>query len=642
MIGVDTGGTFTDLILLEGGALRVLKVPSTPAAPERAILDGIAALRRDGPLWVAHGSTVATNAILEGRGARVLYVADRGLGDVLTIGRQARRQLYELRPTLVAAPAAEVLEVGGRRGADGSLVDPLTEADIAALDAVLASGTVDAVAVNLLFSFLDPSAEREIRTRIGDRAFVSLSSEVLPLLREYERGLATWMNARVGPVVAGYLEALARGLPEASISVMQSSGGTVAAAQAAQRGVELLLSGPAGGLVGARHLASRAGRDRILTLDMGGTSTDVALVTGELRLTDEGRVGAYPVAVPMVDMHTIGAGGGSIARVDAGGLLQVGPESAGADPGPACYGRGGKVATVTDADLVLGRIHPEAFLGGRMRLNVDAAWAALGELGTAMGCDAASAALGVIRLADEHMAAALRVISIERGEDPRDATLVSFGGAGGLHACALAEALHMSEVMVPAHAGVLSALGMLVAPRSRQRAQAVPGRLDQLTSGSAISRYAAMEAEARSELEHEGAEEIQVRRTVDLRYLGQSHALTLDWGDALAQRFHERHRERYGHALDEPVEVVNLRVMATAPGADIELPELPARPDASAWRSAAVIGETDPVPVWQRDDLGPGWTQDGPALVVDAVASTWVARGWQATLDRVGNLLLQR
>jgi N-methylhydantoinase A len=643
LLGVDTGGTFTDLVRSVGGSLQVLKVASTPAAPERAILAGVAELDLGGAdLRVAHGSTVATNAVLEGRGARVLYVADRGLGDVLAIGRQTRAELYQLRPEISEPPQAEVLEVGGRRDADGALVDPLTAEDLEALDAALASGRFDAVAVNLLFSFLDAAGETAIRDRIAGRVSVSLSSEVLPQMREYERGMATWMNARVGPLVSGYLQALSAGLPQATISVMQSSGGTIAAAQAARRGVELLLSGPAGGLVGARHMAALAGRGRILTLDMGGTSTDVALIDGELRITEQGRIGGYPLAVPMVDMHTIGAGGGSIARVDPGGLLQVGPESAGADPGPACYGRGGAEATVTDADLLLGRIHPETMLGGRMGLEVQAAGAALRRLGEAMGCDAQAAAMGVIRLADEHMAAALRVISMQRGEDPRDATLVSFGGAGGLHVCALAEALAIGQAMVPAYAGVLSALGMLVAPRSRLRVHAMPGRLQQIADADAEQRFAAMEAAVRDELLAEGADDIDLSRAVDLRYLGQSHALTLAWGGDLAERFHALHQARYGHALDEPIELVNLRVTGTAPAATVALPNLPERPDAAPWRHAQVFGEVEAVPVWRRDDLGVGWSCTGPALVADTVASTWIARGWQATLDAYGNLLLDR
>jgi N-methylhydantoinase A len=656
-LGVDTGGTFTDLIVAEAGALRVLKVPSTQAAPERAILTGVADLELDAPgLRMVHGSTIATNAVLEGRGARVLYVADRGLGDLLRIGRQTRDQIYELQLDPVAPPPAEVLEVGGRRDPEGAVVDPLTEEDLRALDAAIAGGGIEAIAVNLLFSFVDATAERQIgeryATRKGAPLFVSLSSTVMPQIREYERGLATWMNARVGPLVSSYLDALSAGLPQASISVMQSAGGTIAAEQAAGRGVELLLSGPAGGLVGARHMARLAGRDRILTLDMGGTSTDVAMIDGELAITDDGVVGGYPLAVPMVDMHTIGAGGGSIARVDTGGLLHVGPESAGANPGPACYGRGGTQATVTDANLLLGFIHAEAFLDGQMALDAHAARVALERLGDAMGCDAETAAAGVVRLADEHMAAALRVISVERGDDPRDATLISFGGAGGLHVCALADALAMPRAMVPAHAGVLSALGMLVAERSRLRVHALPGRLDGSTITAAGALFAQMEDQVRAELSDElsaeGAEEIAITRSLDLRHEGQSHCLELDWGGAddeiesLAQRFREAHRSRFGHALDSPVELVNLRLRGSAAGVAIELPTRPLEGADAPWRMTDVVGEVDPVGVWRREELGTSWAIEGPALVVDPVASTWVARGWRAELDRFGNLLLSR
>ena len=375
-LGVDTGGTFTDFVLYDGQGLRVHKVLSTPHAPEEAILQGIRelGLAMSG-LRVVHGSTVATNAVLERKGVRTAYITNRGLGDVLTIGRQARRELYNLQPepTLPPVPRELCLEVSARTGADGRPVESLGAADRDTIQAAIAALKPRSVAINLLFSFMNDSDEREIAAWLPNDVFVSRSSNVLPEYKEYERGIATWLNAWVGPLVAGYLQRLGEALAPAPVAVMQSSGGTVSANLAGQKAVQLLLSGPAGGLMGARFLGQQAGCARLLTFDMGGTSTDVALIDGDIRLTNEGHIGEWPVAVPMVDMHTIGAGGGSIARVDDGGLLQVGPESAGAAPGPACYGRGGLQPTVTDANLVLGYLQADAFLGGAMPLDPAAA-----------------------------------------------------------------------------------------------------------------------------------------------------------------------------------------------------------------------------------------------------------------------------
>ena len=367
LIGIDTGGTFTDFVLLQGGDVRVHKVLSTPQAPERAILQGINELGLDPQgLTVVHGSTVATNAVLEGKGACTLYIGNRGLEDLLAIGRQARTELYDLQPSPRHPPVARplCLGIGGRLGADGASLDPLGPEDLDAIRETIRKVAPDSVAINLLFSYLDDAGERAIAASLPPGLFVSCSSQVLPVAGEYARGIATWLNARIGPLVGRYLERLSSALPGSRIAVMQSSGETIAARYAAHQAVRLLLSGPAGGLSGAAFAGAAGGAARLLSFDMGGTSTDVAVIDGEPRLTMDGRISGLPIALPMVDMHTIGAGGGSIARVDAGGLLLVGPESAGADPGPACYGRGGMRPTVTDANLVLGRLDPSGFLGG--------------------------------------------------------------------------------------------------------------------------------------------------------------------------------------------------------------------------------------------------------------------------------------
>jgi N-methylhydantoinase A len=647
LLGVDTGGTFTDFVVFDGRSLRIHKVLSTPRAPEAAILQGLRELGLDlEGLRVVHGSTVATNAVLEGKGVRTLYITNRGLADVLTIGRQARRDLYDLQPEPVTppVPAELCLETGGRVAADGSTLEPLEEADLAVLLRQLETLRPRAVAINLLFSFLDDRHERAIEAALPHDVFVSRSSAVLPEYREYERGIATWLNAWVGPLVQGYLGRLQAGLAPAQVAVMQSSGGTVSAAHAGAGAVHLLLSGPAGGLAAARFLGQCTGESSMLTFDMGGTSTDVALIDGDIRLTSEGRIGPYPVAVPMVDMHTIGAGGGSIARVDAGGLLQVGPESAGADPGPACYGRGGVEPTVTDANLVLGRLRADAFLGGAMALDEAAARRALARVAEPLGLTAEQAAAGVIALANEHMARALRVISVQRGEDPRRFVLLSFGGAGGLHVCALAEALGMVRAMVPIHAGVLSALGMLAAPRSRELSQTWVGLLETLAEGELEARLAALAEQGIAGLVSEGAtrERVRVRHSLDLRYLGQSYTLNLQW-QGLANTvaaFHALHEARYGHRLKQPVELVNLRASLEAP---VEPPALqgPAVSPAATPRPALLWGIEGPVAIWSREGLTPGQCVDGPALVTETVSTTFVATGWQARVDALGNLMLE-
>jgi N-methylhydantoinase A len=647
-LGVDTGGTFTDFVSFDGAQLRVHKVLSTPDAPERAILKGIAelGLSTDG-LQVTHGSTVATNAVLERKGVRTAYITNRGMADVLTIGRQARRELYNLQPQPVLPPVPRelCLEVGVRMGADGVRVAELTAADRSALLASLEQLRPEAVAINLLFSFLDDSDERSIESWLPDGMFISRSSEVLPEYKEYERGIATWLNAWVGPRVAGYLERLDQALAPAPVAVMQSAGGTVRADLAGRKAVHLLLSGPAGGLMGARLIGQQAGHTRLLTFDMGGTSTDVALIDGDIRLTSEGRIGPWPVAVPMVDMHTIGAGGGSIARLDSGGLLQVGPESAGAVPGPACYGQGGTQVTVTDANLVLGRLQPDAFLGGAMTLDAGAARRVLNQLAVQMGVSDSEAAEGVITIANEHMAQALRVISVQRGVDPRQFVLTSFGGAGGLHVCALAEALGMTRALVPVHAGVLSALGMLVAPPSRQLSHTLTGVLDGFAGPELEAQLQALAGQGRDELQAEGVatDEIEATFSLDLRYQGQSYTLNLAWQGIEKTRtaFETLHEQRYGHRLEMPVELVTLRCGLHSRPAEIHLPAVEEGVRAEP-RHVTVAGYDKPVPVFARAALSAGQQLDGPALVTETVATSWLPAGWRCEVDRVGNLLLGR
>jgi len=645
-LGVDTGGTFTDFVLIDDdGGIRVHKVASTPAAPERAILQGLAELGIDAhPLAMVHGSTVATNAILEGTGARTAFITSHGFGDTLTIGRQARAHLYDLQPPQVSppVPAELCLECGGRLTPAGETLEALSDTDVAALAERIKALDVEAVAISLLFSFVDDTHERRIEAAMPDSVFVSRSSAVLPEYREYERGIVTWLNARVGPVMQGYLGRLESALDEGcQLSVMQSSAGTVTAAQAGRRAVHLLLSGPAGGALGAAEIGRVIGEERLLTFDMGGTSTDVSLIAGRPGMTSEGSVGPYPVCVPMVDVHTIGAGGGSIAWVDDGGALQVGPQSAGADPGPACYGRGGVRPTVTDAHAVLGRLPEGVPLAGTMVPDLDAAHRAIQALADQLSMDPHRVAEGIIRIADEHMGQALRVISVARGEDPREYALFPFGGAGGLHVCALAQALGMRRAVFPVHAGVLSAFGMLAGNPTRMLSKTV------LAPSDIDHALAAIEAQGTRELSAEGValSQVLVNRSVDCRYLGQSHALEVDWNGDLEQSiaaFHAIHDQRYGHRLELEVEFVTARVRLEVPVPHLCLPRRTAGATVAPIRSQRVYGLESEVPVFDGETLPEGQVIDGPAIVASPDATLWLAPGWSAVTDAYGNLMLAR
>ena len=673
-LGIDTGGTFTDFILFDdvSRAVRTHKVLSTPGAPEEAILQGIAELEIDSrDLTIIHGSTVATNAVLEGKGVRTAYITNRGLADVLSIGRQAREELYDLTP-VKKPPLIEralCVEVDSRLSAKGECLQQLDEKAVSELMTQLVELEPEAIAINLLFSFFDDSEELKIEQAILDNhklksCFISRSSDVLPEYREFERGMTTTLNAVVGPLMQGYLKRLEQSLGDrrGSLSIMQSSGGITSAGQAGHYPINLLLSGPAGGLRGAQTVAAASGITKILSFDMGGTSTDVSIIDKEIGFTTGATIAGYPVAVPMVDMHTIGAGGGSIAAVDAGGLLLVGPESAGADPGPACYGRGGKLPTVTDANVVLGRLLPQSFLGGNMQLDKSAAITAVQSIAGALSSDEKTvtveqAAQGIIDIVNDHMVRALHVMSVERGEDPEDYTLVSFGGAGGLHVCALAEELEMTEALVPVDAGVLSALGMLAADASRERSRTINRRVKECDAGDIEQLFSELVEQAGEELstgsssghpqsdaeESDGVEkEVQIRLTADVRYLGQSHALDLPWEglQGIESVFHKKHADSYGHRLDVDVELVNLRVRVVERQQTFDLPQ---------WSPIAAFEEKfvhmpdrkNPVVLIDRMGLETGQKIRGPALITEASSTTWLAEGWDAVVDGAGNLRLR-
>jgi len=662
-LGVDTGGTFTDFILFddESKAIRIHKVLSTPKSPEKAILQGIAALKLIDPdvdtnnLTMVHGSTVATNAVLEGKGVRTAYITNRGLADVLSIGRQAREELYNLTP-IKKPPLIErelCVEVDSRLSAQGGHLQQLTQQCLSELTKQLEALAPEAVAINLLFSFFDESEELKIERSIPKGIFISRSSDVLPEYKEFERGMTTVLNAKVGPLMQGYLHRLEDELigqknQNVALSIMQSSGGTTSAEQAGRYPVNLLLSGPAGGLKGAQTVAGASAVSQLLSFDMGGTSTDVSIIDKEIGFTTGAKIGGYPVAVPMVDMHTIGAGGGSIAQVDAGGLLLVGPESAGADPGPACYGKGGKRPTVTDANVVLGRLLPQSFLGGNMQLDKGAATEAVQTVADALSSEENSvsveqAAQGIIDVVNDHMVRALRVMSVERGEDPKDFTLVSFGGAGGLHVCALAAELEMTKALVPVNAGVLSALGMLAADASRERSRTINKRLKDCDAEDIEQIFAELVNHAVAELDPNAVinnDDIKTTLTVDVRYQGQSNALNLSWFGLqnIEQAFHQKHKDSYGHDLDVDIELVNVRVRAIEQRQSFELPQWFPTEELNR-QFTTMPGIAEPVPVINRSALKVSQQIKGPALITETSSTTWLAEGWNAEVDSVGNII---
>jgi N-methylhydantoinase A len=648
-IGVDIGGTFTDLITLTEGSLRVYKLPSTPDHPAEAMLMGLAYLAGglENVTQVAHGSTVATNAILERTGARTALITTGGFRDLLWIGRQNRPDLYALHPQITPPLIARTdsYDISERLDPEGRVLVALDEHALAQLAHQLAAARYESVAVCLLYSFRNASHERRIRevlTAAGVYApwQVVLSHEVLPEFREYERASTTVIEAYVRPKMSRYVADLRRRLPpQTALHIMKSDGGLLSAEAVQRHTAHTVLSGPAAGVIGALHLARLAGYERILTLDIGGTSTDVALCVGEAPLAARQQVDGLPLRLRMLDIETIGAGGGSLVRLDAGGALRVGPQSAGAHPGPMAYGRGGSTPTVTDANIVLGRLDPTAFLGGRMALDVEAAQRALAALGAPLGREAQAMARGVVDVANAHISRALRRVSIERGYDPRDFVLVAFGGAGPLHACEVAASLEIPLVLVPPYPGVMCALGLLLADLQVDLSMAVLEPLTTDTVGRLRGQQAALIRRGRDVLQREGVSEADMRFevTLDMRYRGQAYELNVPLAGNLVRSFHQAHEYAYGYALyDRPIEVVAMRVRAIG-----ALPTLHFTPQ-------AVHPHTPEAPVvngtrrYRRADLRPGARLIGEAVITQEDATTYLPPGWEGFVDGYGNLLLGR
>ena len=523
-IGVDAGGTFTDFVVLgDDGRLESFKLRSDPRRPAKVILEGLERACGRGRAEVVHGSTVATNALLERKGARTAFVTTAGFEDLLEIGRQNRAQLYNLTPEPRRLLVERTLCFGVQERIlhDGSVLHAPSVAELKGLAARIQRAGVRSIAICFLHSYQNPAHERAaVKALQREGLYVCASHEISPEFREYERSSTTAVNAYVGPLMDAYLSEL-EGARRFRIAIMQSNGGFLSAREARRQAVRTVLSGPAGGVVGAAGAARRSGFRKVLGFDMGGTSTDVSLTEGSPRETTEAVVDGFPIRVPMLDIHTVGAGGGSLASVDAGGLLRVGPESAGADPGPACYGKG-TGATVTDAHVVLGRVH--SLLGGSMPLHAARATKAVGEIAGQLKLDAVRAAAGILRVANANMERAIRVVSLERGHDPRDFALVAFGGCGGLHACEIARELGIRTVLVPQNAGALSALGMLMADAVRDYSAGVLGRTD------VEARFSAMERRARRE-----SPDAEIGRSADLRYRGQSYELNVKYPGAVAR-----------------------------------------------------------------------------------------------------------
>ncbi len=671
LIGVDVGGTFTDFAFVQGGQLQIFKLPTTPQDQRRAIKAGLETIESGSGLpAIVHGTTVATNALLERKGARTALITTQGFKDVLQVGRQNRPHLYRLsqsRPAPLIPPELR-FEARERVNAQGHVTVPLDEESLHDLCQSLRNQGIESICIVFLFSFLNPQHEKAaaeiVRSHLPDVP-LSLSCEVHPEYREYERTVTTATNAYLQPPVGGYLGSLQAAVPHHSFQVMRSSGGTIRLSTAQQHPVQLLVSGPAAGVAAAHALAQRAlgtATPAIMTLDMGGTSTDTALCHDGLPMTSESEIGGLPVRIPMVDIHTVGAGGGSIARVDAAGTLRVGPQSAAARPGPACYGHGGQEPTVTDANLLLGRLPQNAaWRGGGLRpLFPRLGQAALERLRAKVDADTIhAAALATVDIVNASMERALRLISVERGHNPRDFTLIPYGGAGPLHACALAEALEVHRILVPPTPGVLSALGLLLADVTYsvshallctvQQAVQEPQRVSDLVE--------ALTDQVQTVLAPEALRTVSISLQADMRYAGQSHELPVPLQlpvsaerlQAAATDFHAAHVQRYGHA-DTEAQVDMVAVRVTGRGRREAFPMEFAKESGSSG-SPVPEGELpvwlqaqtpEPIPCYDRSQLRTGHAFQGPAIVFQYDSTTLVLPHWQVTVDCGDNLILER
>jgi N-methylhydantoinase A len=651
-VGIDTGGTFTDFVFMSPAKMWAYKVLSTPHNPGEAILCGLRDTEViDEALDIIHGSTVATNALLERKGARLAFLTTSGFEDLLEIGRQTRAELYnimvEKRNPLI--PRRLCFGVQERTLFDGKKALDINLHQLNRIVQKLRKSKVESVAICFLHSYANPANEERVYKRLKPLGFsLSVSNRVLREYREFERASTTAINAYVAPLLERYLSRLERELRPNLVRIMQSNGGCVSARSAKENPVCTILSGPAGGVVGAKEVAAAAGFRKIISFDMGGTSTDVSLCDGDIATTTDSAISGLPLRMPIIDIHTVGSGGGSIAFIDQGGALRVGPQSAGADPGPSCYGKG-KDVTVTDANLLLGRLDPDRFLGGAMKLYPERAQLSLDELASRMKMGAQEFADGVVRVADATMERAIRVISVERGFDPRDFALLSFGGAGGMHACSLAQKLRIPTVIVPKNAGVLSALGMLLSDTIKDYSQSVLKAGEEVSTRELSRLFRPLLETAYHDLKKEGfvRQRMRLLRLLDVRYVGQSYELTVPFTTSYRNEFNRLHLRKYGYTDERrPVEVVNLRLKAIGLTEKPCLAEVePGGKEAKAARLDRRImrfnGKNWKADVYAREKLRSKNQISGPALILDYESTAVVPPNFRCDVDRYGNLIIK-
>lgn len=660
-IGVDTGGTFTDFVIYQDGKLKIKKIPSVPQNPSLAILEGIKEfLNNPSPFMIIHGSTVATNALLERKGARIALITTKGFEDILFIGRQVRKELYSLKGEKRVPILSRHLCFGleERTSAAGKIEKKVSLRELGEILEKIRTLKAEAVAVSLINSYANSSNEKIIKRELdGGKIFASISSTILPEYREYERTATTAVNAYLMPVISNYLSNLEEKIQKAELRIMQSNEGYISPSKAKLEPLRTALSGPTGGVVGAAHLAKLSGFRNIITFDMGGTSTDVSLVDGQIRRTSECVIGDFPIRIPIIDIHSVGAGGGSLAYVDRGGSLRVGPQSAGADPGPACYGRG-TLPTVTDANLVLGRLDPDYFLGGKMKIYPERSFEALERLAKKIKKSILETAAGIIEIANSNMEKAIRVISIERGIDPRSFALFSFGGAGGMHTAEISSHLNIGKIIVPKNAGVLSALGLLLADSIKDYSKSILKLTDELPEKELERNFAELEQKGLKDMREDGftEESISLFRFLDLRYSGQSYEITIPYkkSSKLADSysfildFHKAHERLYTyHHPQRQVEVVNIRVKAVGKTRKIKIKRKPqtAKDPTRAFVKKQFIyfaGKKHSAFIFDRALLEPGHTIKDPALIVDYESTTFLPPFFNLTVDGFLNLIIQK
>ena len=650
IVGVDTGGTFTDFIYRKDKKWGVLKLPSTPENPAKAVIEGLQKIAENEVKHVVHGTTVATNAILEKKGAKTAFITNEGFEDIIYIGRQNRKELYNLsyrrKPPLV--PEELRFGVKCRVNSKGEILEELDIKQVKDVIKKLKSQNVEAVAVSFLFSFLNDEHEKIVEKLLKKEGFyVSPSYRVIPEFREYERASTVVVNAYVMPKMEKYISFLEEKLSEKDhLRIMQSNGGSISPKTTKEEPVRTVLSGPAGGVVGAYQIGKQAGFDRLITFDMGGTSTDVSLIDRKIPFTTDTEISDMPIKVPVIDIHTVGAGGGSIAYIDEGGALNVGPESAGADPGPVCYGKGDKI-TVTDANLFLGRLVPEFFLGGNMKLHNNRTESYMKDLAKKACISPVELAEGIITVANAKMEKAIRVISVERGFNPQDFVLFSFGGAGGLHAVFLAKSLGIPKVFIPKNPGILSATGMLLADILKDYSTTVMLSQREAIYQSIGKLFVPLEERAILELKEEGVQNIRLEKYLDVRYKGQSFEIVIPFEKDFIELFHKEHERLYGYCdKKREVEVVNIRLRAIG---EIEKPQFEEiKKGDRKIESSAVLGEKDIIfggksvktKIIDRDKLLANNVIDFPAVVVEYSSTTVIPPGAKGEVDIYGNLII--